>query len=211
MVFSIHFEINAQRRPARAEIGLPLELHIATRDWQRPLAASFVVKGDLSARGIDVFHRHVHHAARFRMDGQEDRIGLTPLFTQRLQHDLHDVIILLASPAQRVVKLARAIEFCGRDKFVLKPERIKEPAQHGVVVMTKAFELFEGVGHRCQRLLQVPRQHILLRQVAGHLAHAIQVIRKTDELGGNVADHLKRAPDHRGAQHLAKGADMRQP
>jgi hypothetical protein len=38
MVLAVHLEIDAERRPARAEVGLPLELDVAAGDGKRPFA-----------------------------------------------------------------------------------------------------------------------------------------------------------------------------
>ena len=49
-----------------------------------------------------------------------------------------------------------------------------------------------------------------VRQILRNLAHAVHVVGETQEPGRHVAQQLKRPPDHVGARHLAKGADMRQ-
>ncbi len=53
-------------------------------------------------------------------------------------------------------------------------------------------------------------QHFLLWHIAWNLAHAVQIIRKTDHFGRNVRNNFECTPDHCRAQNLAKGADMRQ-
>ena len=210
VVLAVHLEVHIQRRPARAEIGLPLQLHIAARHRQRPLAPILVVKGDGAILGIHLFHRHVKHPPGLGVDRQERRIGLLPLVPQACEHDVHDRVIAFRRQPQRVVKTARLVEFGGADEFIFKAEGVQKPAQHGVVVVAEAFKLLVRVGHRGERLLHVLAQHVLLGHVFGHFAHAVDVVGKADQARRDVRDHLKRAADHGGAGHLAEGADMGQ-
>ena len=210
MILAVHLEIHVQRRPARAEIGLPLQLHMAAGDGKRPFPPVLVIEGHGAGHRIHDLDRDIEHAPGFGMDRQEAGIGLLTLFPKRGQHNVHDRVIAFGGPQQRGVELARAVEFGGRDEFVFESERIQKPAQHGVVMRAEAFIFAEGVRHRGQRLLAVQRQHLLLRHIVRNLAHTIQIIGKADHPGGNIADHLERAADHRGAGHLAKGADMGQ-
>ena len=83
MVFAIHFKINAKRGPARAKIWLPLQLYAASRHRHGPLLAGLVVKRHSARFGVHMLHRHIHHATRFRVHWQENRIGLAAFFTQR--------------------------------------------------------------------------------------------------------------------------------
>ena len=210
VLLAVHLEIHVERGPAGAEVRLPLQLHVATGDRQRHFVAVLVVKGDRAVLGVDLLHRHIHHAPRFGVDRQEDRIGLRALFAQRLQHHRHDLVVLLAGAQQHLVELARAVEFARGIELVLEAEGVEEPAQHGVVVMAKALMRAEGVRHGGQRLVHMLCQHLPLRHVARHLAHTVEVVRETHQLGRDVADLFKGALDHRGAQHFAEGADMRQ-
>ena len=210
MVLAIHLEIDAQRRPARAEVGLPLQLHAPAGDRQRLLVAILVVKGDGARHRVDVLDRHIKHAARLRADRQEAGIGLLPLLAQRGQHDRHDRVIPLRRPQQDRVHLAGLVILGRAGEFVLEPEGIEEPAQHRVVVVAEAREFPERVGHRGQRALQMLAQHGRVRHVFGHLAHSVHVVREHQQLRRQLRDFLKRAPDHRGPRHFAEGADMRQ-
>ncbi len=113
MILAKHLKIDAKRRPAGAEIRLPLQFYRAARDRQRRFRSVLIIEGNLTLRGIDVLHRHVQHAPRRRRDRQERRIGRLPLRPQGRQHDIHDVLILLSTFQQRRVELACAIEFSG--------------------------------------------------------------------------------------------------
>ena len=159
---------------------------------------------------IHMFHRHIEHAARLRMDRQENRIGLLPLFAQAFQHDLHHVIIAFCRPLQDLVKLTRTVKLARRVELIVKPEGVQKPPQHRVVVVAKALIFLKRIWHRGQRLVHMLGQHLLLRHIPRHFAHPVQVIRETDQLCRNVRDLFKGPLDHRGAQHLTKGADMRQ-
>ena len=208
---AIHFEIDAKRRPTGSEIRLPLQLHVSAGDRQRPFAPVFVIERDLALRGINVLHRHIKHAAGFRVDRKENRIGLSPLVAQRFQHDRHQVVIPFRTPQQDLVEPTGFVEGPRRIELVFKTERVQETAQHRVVVVAKALMGPERVGHRRQRLLDVLGQHLPVRHIPRNLPHPVQIVRKADQLGRNVADHFKGAPDHRRSQHLAEGTDMRQP
>ena len=71
VVLAEHLEIDAERRPAHAEIRLPLQLHVAAGDRQRASRCRLVVEGDRAGLGVDLLHRHVEHAAALRRDRQE--------------------------------------------------------------------------------------------------------------------------------------------
>ena len=210
MILAIHLEIDPERRPARAEIGLPLQLDAPPGHGQRPFAPVLVVEGDLALLPVHVLHRDIEHAPRLGVDRQEDRIGLPPLLAQALEHDLHDVVIARGGAQEHRVEASRAVELGGADEFILEPERVEEPPQHGVVVMPEALMRAERVGHGGQRFLQMRREALGIGHVARHLAHPVEIVGKADQPRGDVADHLEGAADHGGAQHLAEGADMRQ-
>ena len=186
MVFAVHLKINAKGGPTRTKVGLPLQLYVATRHRQRPFAARFVVKGDGAILGVHLFHRHIQHTASFRVDGQEAGIGLLTLFAQRGQHDRHDRVITFSAKAQGVIKAARFVELGRGIEFVFEAERVQEPPQHGVVMVAKAVEFAVRVGHRGQRLLHMLAQHLLLGHVFGHFAHAVDIIGKADQTGGDI-------------------------
>ena len=210
VILAVHLEIDTQRRPTRAEIGLPLQLHLPARHRQRPFAALFVVEGDGMVLLVDMLDRDIKHPPRFRVDRQEAGIGLLTFLAQGRQHDLHDLLITLDRKPQRVVEPAGLVELGRRIELILKPERIQKPAQHGVVVVAKACVFAEGIGDGGQGLLDIGLQQLLLRHVLRHLPHPVHVVGKADQPGRDVADDLEGAADHRRALHLAKGADMRQ-
>ena len=186
MILAIHFEIDAKGGPAGTEVGLPLQFHIAACDRQRHFLAVFRVEGDGAVGRVHVFHRDIHHPARFGVDRQEDGIGLLALFAQGFQHHFHDLIVFFRRAQQDRVELARAVEIGCADEFVFKPERVEEPAQHRVVVFAKAGMCSKRIGHGCQRLLQVFLQRFGVWHVARHLAHAVQIVGKTDQFGRDV-------------------------
>jgi len=74
---------------------------------------------------------------------------------------------------QHLVELAGFIELLGRVEFILKAKGIEEAAQHGVVVMAKAFVFPKWIGNRCQGFLQMLCQFFLVWNIARHLAHAV--------------------------------------
>ena len=211
MVLAVHLEIDVERRPARPEIRLPLQLHVAAGDRQRGLRPVLVVEGDRAVRGVHLLQRHVEHPARLRRDRQEDRIGLLPLLAQARQHHRHDRVIALRRAPQHRVEPPRAVEVGRRDELILEAERVEEPPQHRVVMRAEALKLAERVRHAGQRPLQVLPQHRLVRHVLRHLAHAVEIVREADQPRRNVRDRLERPADHRRPRHLAEGADMRQP
>ena len=210
MVLAIHLEIDIQSRPARAEIRLPLQFHIAAGHRQRGLSAILVVKGNRAILGIHIQQRHIQNAARLWRNRQKDRIGLLAFLAQAGQHDLHQIVIAFGGAQQHLVKPAILVKIGRADELILKAERIQKTAQHGIVVVAEAFKLAERVGHHGQRALQMRAQHFGLGHIVGDLAHPVHIVRKTDQPRGNVRNHLEGPADHRGARHFAKRADMRQ-
>ena len=49
-----------------------------------------------------------------------------------------------------------------------------------------------------------------VRHILRNLPHAVHVVGETQEPGRDIAQQFESPPDHGGARHLAKGADMRQ-
>ena len=210
VILAVHLKVDIKGGPTGAKVGLPLQLHIAAGQRQGHFGAIFIVEGDRAFLGVDRFHRHIHYPPRFRVDRQEDRIGLPTLLAQRLQHHFHDLVILFSSAQKHLVELAGAVEFRGRDKLVLEPEGIQKTPQHGVVMRAKAVVFAERIGHRCQRALQMFFQCGGVGHVTRHLAHPVQIVGKAHQPRRNVADLLKCAADHRRARNFAEGPDMRQ-
>ena len=211
VILAIHLKIYPKGRPAGTKIGFPLQLHITAGHRKGHLFTLFCVKGDGAIFRIHRFHRHIKHPTGLRVNGQEDRVGLLPLLTKRGQHHLHDVIIFFHSAQQNLIKLTRLIKLCGADEVIFKAKCVQKPAQHGVVVMTEALIFLKRIWNRGQGPLQMRGQPLRIWHIARHFAHAVEIIRKTNKPGWDVAQFLKGAHDHCGARHFAKGANMRQP
>ncbi len=210
VVLAIHLKVHTQGRPARTKVWLPLQLHVPARHRKGHFFALFRVKSDRALFGIHLFHRHIHDPPCLGVDRQENRISLAALFTQRLEHHSHDLVILLGCTQQYLVKLTRGIKFGRRDKLILKPEGIKEAAQHRVVMRAKTVKFFKRIRDARERLLQMLRQRFWVWDVARHFAHPVKIVRKTDKLARQIADHTKGVADHARACHFAKGSDVRQ-
>ena len=146
------------------------------------------------------------------MDRQERRIGLLPLLAQRGQHDRHDGVVALEHRQQRRVEAAGAVAFRRRQELVVEAERVEEGAQARVVVCAEAVMRAERIGHLGERLVEVLRHHLPVRDVVRHLAQAVHVVREGDEPGRDrvSGQDPEGVAHHAGARHLAEGADMRQ-
>ena len=213
VVLAEHLEVDAQRRPTRAEIGLPLQLHAASGHGKRRLGAVLVVEGYGAGFCVDVSHRHVEHAPGLRRDRQERRIGGPALLAERRQHDRHDGVVTLRHPLQDRVEAARLVVFRGAGELVVEAERVEEAPQHGVVVVPEArIVTVERVRHHGQRHVQVGLEEGAIRHVVRDLAHAVHVVGETEQFGRHLVagQHAERVADHRRARHLAERADMRQ-
>ena len=211
VILAIHLKIHPKGRPARTKIGFPLQLHIAASHRKGHLFTLFGVKGNGAILGVHRIHRYIKHPSCLRMNGQEDGVGFLPLLAKRDQHHLHDIIIFFHSPQQNLIKLTRLIELCGADEVIFKAKCVQKPTQHGIVVMTEALIFPKRIWNRGQGPLQMLGQPLRIRHIARHFAHAIEIIRKTDEPGWDVTQFLKCAHNHCGTRHFAKGANMRQP
>ena len=213
VILAEHLEIDAKGSPAHAEIGLPLQLHIAAGDRQCGVAPILIGEGDRAIPGIDLFHRHIKDAPRYRGNRQEGRIGRLPLGPKGGQHHLHDVVIALGGAQQHGVELAAAVIFGGAGEFVVEAERVEEAAQHGVIVLAETgIFIGPGIGHRGQRLLQMRLHGLFGRHGIGNLAHAVEIVGETDQPGRDLIarQQAEGGAHHGGAGHFAKGADMGQ-
>ncbi len=211
VILAEHFEIDAQRCPAHAEIGLPLQLHIAACHRNGNVASILVGEGHCAVLGVDFLHGHVKHPPRDRRDGQDGGIRRLPFRTERGQHDVHDVVIAFERPQQHGVELARLVVVGGAGKFVIEAEGIEETAQHGVVVFAKARKFIgPGIWHRCQGHLEIGLQRLFGRHVVGDLAHPVHVVGKADQprLDRIAGQQPECCAHHRCAHHLSKRADM---
>ena len=186
---------------------------MAAGDGKRGLGPVLVVEGHRSGRGVDLFHRHVEHPARFRRDRQEGAVSGLTLLAERRQHHLHDVVVALGRLEQRGVEPARLVIFRGAGEFVFEAERVEEAAQHGVVMRGEAVVIAaERVRHRRKRHVEVGLKRRPVRHVVGNFAHAVHVVGKADQprLDLVAGQHAEGVPHHGGARHFTEGADMRQ-
>src|SRR3546814_2935805 len=78
---------------------------------------------------------------------------------------------------------------CSSD-LIFKAEAVEEIAQHGVVVIGKALELAERVGHLRQRLAEMLGHHLLIGHIVRHLPQPVHIVGKGDEAGGRVGQYL---------------------
>ena len=212
VVLAEHLEVDAERRPAHAEIRLPLQLHMSARDRQRRVLAILVDERHSTRLRINRLHRHVENATRRRRDRQEGRIGLAPFRPQRRQHHLHDVIVLLGGAQQHRVEPARLVQRRRRSKFILKAEAVEEGPQPRIHVCAIALMRAEGIRHSRERHLHETVQLFRVRNSVRHLAHAVHVVRHADHprLAMAAGQRLERAAHHRCAHHFAERADVRQ-
>ena len=210
VVLAEHFEIDAQRRPAHAEVRLPLQLGAAAAHVERYIGAILVGKRDGALGSIHILHRHIEHAARDRRDRQEGRVCRLTFRTQRRQHDAHDGVELFQRADQHVIELARRVIAGGAGEFIVETERVEEAPQHRVVVVAIALKRAVRVRHHGQRLVQMRQQERAVRHILRNLAHAVHVVGETQEPGRDIAQQFESPPHHRGPRHFAEGADMRQ-
>ena len=82
-ILARHFVIDLERIPAHGPVRLPLQLHMSAGDGRLiDLARIRIAPGDRARLHIARFQRHLHDDTRFRMHGQERRIGRGTLFAQ---------------------------------------------------------------------------------------------------------------------------------
>src|SRR3546814_20825024 len=82
-------------------------------------------------------------------------------------------------------------DVCSSDlELIFKAEAVEEIAQHGVVVMGKALELAERVGHLRQRLAEMLGHHLLIGHIVRHLPQPVHIVGKGDEAGGSFGQYL---------------------
>ena len=119
---------------------------------------------------------------------------------------------MLEHPDQCRVEAARDVVLGGRQELVVEAERVEEGLQPRIVVMAEARVVAEGVRHLGQRLAEMLRQHLLVRDVVRDLAQAIHVVGEADQPGRDLVlgQHAEGVAHEGGARDLAKGADMRQ-
>ena len=158
-------------------------------------------------------HGHIEHPAGFRIDRQERRIGRLPFFAKGREHDVHDRVVALGNAQQHRVEPTGFVIIGRGGEFVVEAECIKEPAQHGIVVVAeRGIVTAERVWHHGQRLVQMRLERSPVRHIVRNLAHAIQVVGKAQQLGLHavLGQDMKGVPNHCRACDFAERADMRQ-
>jgi hypothetical protein len=183
---------------------------VAAGDGHLDPLAVLVLVGD--GAGVDVAgdDRHLQHATGLRADWQEGAVGLLPLLAEGRQHDRHDLVVVAEHLEQRLVEAAAPVPIGRALELVVEAEAVEEAAQHRVVVMAEALILAEGIGNLRQRPAEMLRQHLLVRDVVGHLPEPVQVVGKGEQPRRQVGQAAKRLAHHGGPDDLAEGADMRQ-
>ena len=171
-----------------------------------------VIPADQTGFDIQNFDRNLQHNACARMNRQKGRIAGGALLAEGRQHNRHNRVITFQHPQQRRIKAAGCISVGGGHECIVKAELVEKGAQHRIVVMGKALEFIEGVGHLCQRLAQMQAEHVLIGHIVRHFAQAVHIIGKGDELGRNlvVGEQPESLTHHGCARHFAECADMRQ-
>ena len=157
--------------------------------------------------------RHLQHDAGARRDRQERRIGLRPLLAQRGQHDLHDRVETFKHPQQRGVEPARHVAVGRGQELVFETEPVEKSAQTRIVCRAeRGIFVRERIRHARERLAQMMRHHVPVRNVVGHLAQAVHIVGERDQprLDLVVGEHAKGMAHHRGARDLTECPDMRQ-
>ena len=113
---------------------------------------------------------------------------------------------------QRRVEAPAGVALGGRQEFVVEAERVEKCLQPRIVVVAEAFMLAERVGHLRQRLAEMLGQHLLVRDVVGHLTQAVHVVGEADQPCRDLVlgEDAEGVTHHGGARNLAERADMRQ-
>ena len=168
--------------------------------------------GDGAGRDVARLDRHLHDDPGLGVDRQEGRIGRGAFLAQGRQHDRHDLVEAGQHLEQGRVELAGAIGVGRGLELVVEAELVEEGAEPGVVMPAERVMRAERVRHLGQRLAEMLRQQLLVRDIVRHLAQAVLIVREGDQprRDGAVGQHLKGVTHHRGARDLAERADMRQ-
>ena len=182
-VLAGHLVVDGQRIPAHRPVGLPLQLAGAALDrGLERLAGRGVLPGDGAGGRVDPLHRHLHDDAGMRMHRQDRRVGGLPFRPQGRQDGRHDRVVAFQDTHQGGVEAAGLVVFGGGGELVLETERIQERAQPGVVVRAEAVMGAERVGNLRQRLAEVRRQQLLVRDIVRHLAETVHVVAERQQL-----------------------------
>ena len=213
-VLARHLVVDAKRRPAERPVGLPLALHLAAgHRLLDQLIRSRIAIDDGPGVDLGFEDRHLEDGAGGPADRQEGRVGLAALLAEARQHDRHHLLIGREHREQRLVEGAGAVDLGGALELVGEAEAVEEATEPRIVVGAEAVVLAEGVGNSGQRLVEMPRHHLLVGDVVGHLAEPVHVVGEADQAGWHriFGEDPERGSHHGGAGDLAEGADMRQP
>ena len=211
-VLAGHLVVDIERIPSHCPVGLPLELTTPTLHGSFVRLAAFrITPGDGACRRIASIHRHLHHAARARMDRQDRRVGCAALRPECRQDDCHHLVVAFQHTDQRGIEPAGGVIFGRRREFIGEPERVQEGPEPCVVMCAEAFMRSERIGDTCQRLAKVLRQQIAVRNVLRDLAQAIHVVAERDQTRWHAGERGERVPNPGCAGNFAKCPDMRQP
>ncbi len=186
---------------------------MAAGDGRREALAALGI-APVDRAGVDVARRErdLHDDAGPGVNGQEGRIGRRALLAEGRQHDLHHRVVAREHAQERLVEAARAVVMGRGGEFVVEAEGVEKGAQPRIVVRAEALVRAEGIRHLRERLAEMLCDQLLVGDVVGDLAQPIHVVGEGDELRRDPAfgQNLEGVAHHRGARHLAEGADMRQ-
>ena len=210
-ILARHFVIHAKRIPAQSPIRLPLRLAMPARDARaKTLPTIRIAPNQHVLIRAHFFHRHLHHHAGFRVNGQEGRIGGAAIRPECRQDHFQHLGMVFRHSQQRRIKLARTIVIGRRREFVLKAKSIQKGAQPRIIMVPEAFMCAERVRDRRDRPADMPGQHFLIRHIIRHLAQPIHVIAEGDQARRQARELRKGLADPACARHFAESADMRQ-
>ena len=212
-VLAGHFVVDAERRPAERPVGLPLALDPAAGDRRLDQAVGVGIAEDDGPGGDVPFEdRHLQHRAGGRADRQERRVALLALLAEARQHDRHHLVVGGEHLQQRRVEAAGPVVVGGARELVGETEVIEKAAEPRIVVAAETVVLAEGIGDAGERLVEMGADHLLVGDVVGNLAQAVEVVGETEHAGRHpvLGEDAKRGPHHGRAGDLAERADMGQ-
>ena len=115
-------------------------------------------------------------------------------------------------PEQRRIEQAGLVALGRREELVLEAEAVEEVPQHRVVMVRKALELAERVGHVGQRLIQMLRSISWFGTFVGTLrSPSMSSEKQMSRVSLAFGKSLKGVAHHGRACDLAERADVRQP
>ncbi len=208
-----HLVVDAERRPAHGPVRLPLQLAMTARDrnLREPSGLGLLVEDRAGGR-VAIDDRHLEHLAGDGRDRQEGAVGGAPLRPKRRQDHVADRLVMLKHPEQRLVEAPGRVAFRRREKLVFETESVEERPEPRIVVVAEARVIAEGIGNLRERLAEMLGHHLLVGDVARHLAQTVHIVREADQPRRDLVlgEHAEGMAHHGGAGDLAEGADMRQ-